>query len=191
VISSQGNDLPLTLSARFVDRDMFMRYRGGGIGHKYMREIEERFDNMSLERNHWNRSKPRAQDNDMDVDAAGSEEEPEETVQSVGSETVRPGTSENEGDRGPESEGARAAEEDEEDGEWVTVGPDDPSDEGFVGSNGDYEDEGFAGSNGGYEDEGFVGPNGDYEDDEGAAIEGDLDELGSDAGYESYGLADP
>jgi len=25
----------------FVDRDMFMRYRGGGVGHKYMRTIEQ------------------------------------------------------------------------------------------------------------------------------------------------------
>ena len=26
---------------RFVDRDMFMRHRGGGVGHTYMREIEK------------------------------------------------------------------------------------------------------------------------------------------------------
>ena len=25
---------------------MFMRYRGGGIGHKYMREVEDRFEDM-------------------------------------------------------------------------------------------------------------------------------------------------
>lgn len=31
---------------------MFMRYRGGGIGHKYMRAIEAVYENMSLERNH-------------------------------------------------------------------------------------------------------------------------------------------
>jgi len=31
---------------------MFMRYRGGGIGHKYMRKIEEIFENMSRERMH-------------------------------------------------------------------------------------------------------------------------------------------
>jgi hypothetical protein len=29
-----------------VDRDMFMRYRGGGIGHGYMRVIESRFEDM-------------------------------------------------------------------------------------------------------------------------------------------------
>jgi hypothetical protein len=37
---------------RFVDRDMFMRYRGGGIGHKYMREIEAVYEDMSRERIH-------------------------------------------------------------------------------------------------------------------------------------------
>ena len=31
---------------------MFMRYRGGGIGHKYMRAIEEKYENMSRERGH-------------------------------------------------------------------------------------------------------------------------------------------
>ena len=28
---------------------MFMRYRGGGIGHEYMREIEDRFEDMRRE----------------------------------------------------------------------------------------------------------------------------------------------
>ena len=37
---------------RFVDRDMFMRYRGSGIGHRYMREIEEMYENLSRERSH-------------------------------------------------------------------------------------------------------------------------------------------
>ena len=30
--------------ARLVDRDMFMRFRGGGVGHMYMREIEPWLD---------------------------------------------------------------------------------------------------------------------------------------------------
>ena len=37
------------LAARFVDRDMFMCYRSGGIGHKYMQAIEETYENMSRE----------------------------------------------------------------------------------------------------------------------------------------------
>lgn len=44
---------------RFVDRDMFMRYRGGGIGHKYMREIEEIYENMCRERTHHKEQKHR------------------------------------------------------------------------------------------------------------------------------------
>ena len=32
--------LTITNANRFVDRDMFMRYRGGGVGHLYMRAIE-------------------------------------------------------------------------------------------------------------------------------------------------------
>ena len=31
---------------------MFMRYRGSGIGHRYMREIEDIYENMSRERLH-------------------------------------------------------------------------------------------------------------------------------------------
>ena len=31
---------------------MFMRYRGGGIGHKYMWEIEAKYENMSRTRSH-------------------------------------------------------------------------------------------------------------------------------------------
>ena len=37
---------------RFVDRDMFMCYQGSRIGHTYMREIEEIYENMSRERIH-------------------------------------------------------------------------------------------------------------------------------------------
>jgi len=45
-----GNTHPF--AGRFVDRDMFMRYRGGGIGHTYMRAIEQVYENMSRERIH-------------------------------------------------------------------------------------------------------------------------------------------
>ena len=41
-----------SLAHRFVDRDMFMRYRGGGVGHKYMRVIESLYEDMSRERIH-------------------------------------------------------------------------------------------------------------------------------------------
>lgn len=54
------------ISIRFVDRDMFMRYRGGGIGHKYMREVEEKYENMSLERVHGD-SQPKASQKNTDI----------------------------------------------------------------------------------------------------------------------------
>jgi hypothetical protein len=44
---------PLTHCAtRFVDRNIFMRYHGGGIRHKHMRVIEEIFGEMSRKRVH-------------------------------------------------------------------------------------------------------------------------------------------
>jgi hypothetical protein len=53
---------------------MFMRYRGGGIGHKYMRAVEETYGNMSRERIHHKVQKQKAQtnkDTPMDVDSEG------------------------------------------------------------------------------------------------------------------------
>jgi len=50
--SSRVDRISYPLVDRFVDRDMFMRYRGGGVGHTYMRAIEEVYENMSRERIH-------------------------------------------------------------------------------------------------------------------------------------------
>ena len=51
---------------------MFMRYRGGGIGHKYMRVIEELYENMSRERTHHKEYRHRGarsgEEAPMDVD---------------------------------------------------------------------------------------------------------------------------
>jgi len=53
---------------------MFMRYRGGGIGHKYMRAIEQVYENMSRKRIHHKTSKrkdvPPDKDTPMGVDGA-------------------------------------------------------------------------------------------------------------------------
>lgn len=64
---------------------MFMRYRGGGVGHRYMRAIEAVCENMSRERNHHKERKrkrtPPSKDA-MDVDdtnTSTSESEPEPT----------------------------------------------------------------------------------------------------------------
>lgn len=64
---------------------MFMRYRGGGVGHRYMRAIEAVCENMARERTHHKERKrthaPPSKDA-MDVDDAStstSESEPEST----------------------------------------------------------------------------------------------------------------
>lgn len=82
---------------------MFMRYRGGGIGHKYMREIESKFENMSRERLHGKqpRHEPRpSQTNNTGIDSTSdSDDEPEDPVQ--------PGTPQGDGPvtRSPGSDG--------------------------------------------------------------------------------------
>ena len=70
-------------AVRFVDRDMFMHYRGSGIGHRYMREIEDIYENMSRERVHYKESKRASSSKEptnMDaVDDSGSDDDEHET----------------------------------------------------------------------------------------------------------------
>ena len=124
------------ISVRFVDHDMFMRYRGGGIGHKYMREIEEKYENMSRERVHGDhRSKPSV------PDESGSD-----------------------GDR---SDGIGGGEPETRDG--GRFDGDESVDEDYAPSEtGNFDDNG--------------GPGDSLED---------SDEIESDGGHESYGLAEP
>jgi len=93
-------------TVRFVDRDMFMRYRGGGIGHRYMREIEDIYENMSRERVHHKENKHLSSNDPTNVDTvgdSGSDDDGNETEasQAVGgsdsnsnsnSDYSRPGT---------------------------------------------------------------------------------------------------
>lgn len=155
-----------TLAGRFVDRDMFVRYRGGGVGHKYMREIEVKYENMSIERDHWDsRPKPPRDNNvdtNMDTNTAGNDDEgPEDPKQ--------PGNLEGDSrDQGPSgSQGVGADGDKPDDGDGVPPESGNSSDDCSMGCN---EDSG---------------------DDEPGVFEEDPDEIGSDVGYESYGLADP
>ena len=71
-----------------------MRYRGGGIGHKYMRAIETGYENMSRERIHHKerRRAARSQETTMDtndtegtnIDNSDSEGEAEAPVHRAG-----------------------------------------------------------------------------------------------------------
>ena len=154
-------DLPsLILSDRFVDRDMFMRYCGGGVGHKYMREIEAKYENMSIERDHWDsRPKPPPANNTDGDTIGGNNNAPEDLEQPEDNDG---------GSRGPELlGGSRGADGDESDDENYV-----PSESGSLSDN--YSTGSDEGSN----------------CDEPSDFEGDPDDLGSDPGYESYGLAD-
>jgi len=73
----------LFLHARFVDRDMFMRYRGGGVGHKYMRDVEDKHEDMSRERLHGEESRhaPGPRQVDEDNDCASDDDEPRDLDQ--------------------------------------------------------------------------------------------------------------
>jgi len=48
---------------RLVDRDMFMRFRGGGIGHMYMHQVEPWLDATG-----WGATWPSLKDRDPDPD---------------------------------------------------------------------------------------------------------------------------
>jgi hypothetical protein len=63
-----------------------MRYRGGGIGHKYMRAIEEVYENMSRKRTHHKERKRAPSDKDM-----MDEHEPEAFTQSQANQHTHPG----------------------------------------------------------------------------------------------------
>lgn len=51
------------IPSRLADRDMFMRFRGGGVGHMYMRYIEPWLDGTG-----WGKSWPSLHDRDPAVD---------------------------------------------------------------------------------------------------------------------------
>jgi len=90
---------------RFVDRDMFMRYRGGGIRHKYMRKIEEIFENMSLERIHHKERKRASSEETFDADPIdSSDDEPEGSEQTQGAEATEGDGGVDEDDEGDDSD---------------------------------------------------------------------------------------
>ena len=126
---------------RFVDRDMFMRFRGGGIGHKYMRAIEKVYENMSRERMHhkeYNRKRAPSDKDAMDIDgmsASENESEPEDRITTLGGSR----DSESDGSEGGHTDGSDEEEEDYALGSGSDSSEAGDSDE-FVSEN-DYEDE--------------------------------------------------
>jgi hypothetical protein len=146
---------------------MFMRYRGGGIGHKYMREVETKYENMSLERIHGPQPKP-SQKNSS-VHSMGSSGE--------GSNTLNPPAEFMDGSQSR--------------GTMDRGGPDgDESDDAGGGRPEVRDRDGVDSSES--EDEDYLPPEtGNSDDDYGPTDSSDdTDEIESDAGFESYGLAD-
>ena len=71
---------------------MFMRYRGGGVGHKYMRDIEVKYENMSRERLHGEQPRHAPgphQADDEDNDCASDNDEPRDSNQPSTSHSSR------------------------------------------------------------------------------------------------------
>ena len=72
-----------------------MRYRGGGIGHKYMREIEATYEDMSRERTHGKGRNHRAVNQEkeglMDTNNDGNDVDSEGEAGPTGSQTGQGG----------------------------------------------------------------------------------------------------
>ena len=69
------------LFARFVDRDMFMQFRGRGIGHKSTQERTQVFE-------HQSHVLPLDDEEALAVDGVDSEEEPEESEEENDDESL-------------------------------------------------------------------------------------------------------
>lgn len=81
-----------------------MRYQGGGIGHKYMREIEELYENMSRERDHHKERRGAPVPTDTAA-VINSDDEGEPTGSSrTGAEADREGGGETDGDDSDDSD---------------------------------------------------------------------------------------
>ena len=139
-----------------------MRYRGGGIGHKYMRDVKKKYENMSLERVRGNACpkpshKDRANTNKTTNGGPGMDQSKPNEDESSSDEGCTP----SERSPGTDCEDPLHCDGD-------SVGHEDPA-----------NDEDFAKGNNGS----------DYES-RPVDSEADFDEVGSDGGYKSFGFAD-
>lgn len=128
---------------------MFMRYRGGGIGHKYMRDIEAKYENMSRERLHGKQPHgehrpPRAPNTDEPGGTSDSDGGPEDPTQPGAPHQDGPST------ENPGSDGGGNDEDDEgdEDNDYVPSetgsSSDFVADSDEIASDFDYESYGLA-----------------------------------------------
>jgi len=147
---------------RFVDRDMFMRYRGGGIGHKYMRAIEQVYENMSRERIHHKQAKRSSARSEAPVDVDDTDSGGEGEGEPTGPQTDQPG-----GQGGSDTaDGDDDGDDDGNDGNDGNDNGDDDDDDGDDNLDSDLWSSGVSDSD-------------------------DLDSDENCADYDSHGLADP
>lgn len=118
-----------------------MRYRGGGIGHKYMRAIEELYENMSRERTHHEERKRAPSDQDaMDMDGESASDD--EHI----STTNERGASGGEGGEGENTSWEDEEVEDEDDESYVPRSDSNSSEAGDsddLASEDDYQGESY------------------------------------------------
>lgn len=112
---------------RFVDRDMFMRFRGGGVGHKVTREWDDFLQNdgapnISDDDEIW--------DIDMDASAIVDVEEDEEEEESESDEAV----DEDDDEKGKDDDEDKDEDDDEED--WVQADSDEELDDDVLAREG-------------------------------------------------------
>jgi hypothetical protein len=128
----------LTHPCRLADRDMFMRFRGGGVGHLYMRQIEPWLDATG-----WGASWPLLRDRDPypDQDSPRQEsnrDDEEDEISEDGSsdEDEEMGDVEEAIEEDPEQseDSDEEGDEDEGDGEITRVPSDGESDNGEEGN---------------------------------------------------------
>ena len=138
----------LTFAIRFVDCDMFMCYREGGIRHRYMREIEKKYENMSLECIHGSCNRKPSQNNadtsalgPKPPDPPGEDEDKMDNENEGGLDNRGKSTSGNSG-RGEldNGGGGESAGDESDDGDYVAPktgdeSDDDPDNDRFADSN--------------------------------------------------------
>ena len=153
---------------------MFMRYRGGGIGHKYMRDVEKKHEDMSLEHVHGDsRQKPPQAHPEVPGTSSGGRS-------NISNSRTRSADVGRSGNSVSDDDGSDGDELDCENGPDVT-------DRDASDADGDESiDSDGASSTAGDSDEG--GEQGDHSSEDSTE---DSDEIDSVAGDESYGLADP
>lgn len=158
-----------------------MRYRGGGVGHKYMREIEAKFENMSLERSHWNsRPKPpQGNSNNTSTHVGGGNSGGEESEN-----PARRGRSGQNGEEDPVRPSGLREDQPPELGSGSTNG-------GSNGGDSESDDGDYVPPQMGDSDDEYSATSEEGSDDSDSPdSEGDSDKIESDTGNDSYGLAD-